>query len=261
MARSKNRIVWIAAEKLRIHPTAQRDITKAKLRNMVANLDLDAIGVLHGVEYPIGGVRAIWIVDGQHRVRALEEHGFGEWAVRVEIHVDVTNDGAASDLFLKLNDRAAIPVFDKYLNALAAGVPAAAGFMKTAAANSLDVERYQRDGAINCVGVGQKIWALDEGETLSETLAISTSAWGHIAPAVEGKLLEGLALVVSAHNGELDTSALVKKLSKRDGGPTSLVGDAKGLRRMQRLSLPRCVAEVIIGTYNTGRRTGRLTSP
>ena len=66
----RSKIVRVEAQTLRLHPSAQRDIVPSKLKKLIAELDLDAIGVLHAVEYEINGENATWVIDGQHRWRA-----------------------------------------------------------------------------------------------------------------------------------------------------------------------------------------------
>src|SRR5690606_15270957 len=106
--KTKTKLVKVRADTLAVHPYAQRDLVPSKLKKLMTDLDLDAIGVLHAVEYPIRGQAKLWVIDGQHRLHALLEHGFGEWEVEVKIHVDVDNDARASQLFLKLNDRSPV---------------------------------------------------------------------------------------------------------------------------------------------------------
>jgi hypothetical protein len=255
---SKSKFVRVEAQSLRIHPFAQRELVPSKLKKLMAELDLDAIGVLHAVEYEIGGVHAIWIIDGQHRWRALMEHGFGEWEVEVKIHLDVTDNARASELFLKLNDRAVVSPYDKFDNEVKAAFPAAVGIVQILQDRGLRVTRNAADGRVCCVTAMKKLYLADEGRSLRLTLDTAVAAWGKTASAVEGKLIEGLGLVYSTYNGSIDRAAMVKKLAKYPGGASALIGDAKGLKNLRKTSLSRCVAEKVIETYNAGRKTGRL---
>lgn len=254
----KTKIIRIEAERLRIHPFAQREITKAKLKAMRAELDLDAIGVLHAVEYEINGETAYWIIDGQHRQKALVEEGLGEWQVEVKVHLDVKDDARASELFLKLNQRASVHPFDKFLNAVKAGRPAAVAITNIAATHQLRVERTSRDGLICCVTILEKIFNFDDGDALNATLQTIIAAWGRTAAAVEGTVIGGLGLIFKTYNGSIDRPALVKKLAKYPGGASGLIGDARGLRKVKHASISRCIADQIIDIYNVGRSSNRL---
>jgi hypothetical protein len=255
----RSKIVRVEAQTLRVHPFAQRDLVPSKLKKLMAELDLDAIGVLHAVEYEIKGQTAIWIIDGQHRWRALIDHGLGEWLVEVKIHLDATDDARASALFLKLNDRAIVSPFDKFANEVKAGVPAAVGVLKLVNARNLKATNSPGDGQVRCVTAMRKVYDLDGGKALALTLETVITAWGRTEAAVDGKIIEGVGLVHCTYtNGSIDLAALSKKLAKYPGGAAGLLGDAKGLRQFRQASLPRCVAETVIATYNVGRKTGRL---
>jgi len=249
--------VKVEARSLRIHPHAQRDLVLSKLKKLRETLDLDAIGVLHGVEYEINGVTAIWIIDGQHRLRALMDHGFGEWMVEVKIHLDATDDARASELFLRLNDRSPVSPYDKFKNEMTANHPDAVGIVNVLRARGLKVSRTTGDGNVCCVNALKKLHT-DGGKTLVLTIDTILSAWGRTAAAVEGKIIEGLGMVYGRYNGSVDQQAMVKKLAKYPGGAPGLIGDAKGVMNFRRSTLSHCVAEVIIERYNSGRKAGRL---
>ena len=51
-------------------------------------------------------------------------------------------------------------------------------------------------------------------------------------------------------------AALTKKLAKFPGGPHGIQAHAKALKDITGRSLGRCMSEVVIGTYNKGRRVG-----
>lgn len=254
----KTKIVRVEAQQLRIHPTAQRQILPSRLKTITANLDLDAIGVLHAVEYAVDGQQGIYVIDGQHRLRALMDLGLGEWVVEVKIHVDAKDDASASDLFLKLNDRSPVTSIDKFENEVRAGYGPAVSIVEMLRKRHLEVARTARDGAICCVAALKRIYQQDEGKSLPVTLDVALSAWGHRAEAMEGKILEGLSIPLMMHGDSVDRPALVKKLAKYPGGASGLLGDALGLRKVRKANLARCVAEVIAETYNSGKRTGRL---
>ena len=255
----RSKIVRVEAQTLRVHPFAQRDVVPSKLKKLMVELDLDAIGVLHAVEYAINGQSAKWIIDGQHRWRALIDHGLGEWHVEVKIHLDVTDDARASALFLKLNDRAIVSPFGKFANEVKAGVPAAVGVVQIVHARNLRAAACPGDGNVRCVTALKKVYDFDGGKALALTLETVVAAWGRTEAAVDGKIIEGVGLVHCTYtNGSIDLAVLAKKLAKYPGGAAGLLGDAKGLRQFRTASMPRCVAEKVIEAYNVGRKAGRL---
>ena len=113
----------MSVRELRIHPEAQREIVSANLRRVKRNLDRDAIGIIYAVEYPIGGVDAVWGIDGQHRLRALRALELEDLQVTVYIHTDVQDDARSCELFLKYNERSAVSAFDRFQASVTAGWP------------------------------------------------------------------------------------------------------------------------------------------
>lgn len=257
-AKPKSKIVRVEAQTLRIHPTAQRDIIPSRLKKLVEQLDLDAIGVLHAVEYTINGTLALWLIDGQHRWRALMEHGLGEWVVEVKVHLDAQDDRAASLLFLELNDRAAVSTYGKFVNEVAAGMPVAVGVLNAIKAKGLKANNKSADGSVCCIRALESIYRLDEGKSLDLALDAILHAWGSTAAALEGPIVLGVGTVFATYNGKIDEAAMVKKLAKYKGGPSGLIGSARGLKDYRKASVARCLTELVIETYNTGRTNGRL---
>lgn len=246
------------ANTFRIHPSAQRKLIPATLRKIVKDFKPHGLGTFHGVEYEIDGVTAVWIVDGQHRLTALHQLGLGETIVTVLLHTEIKNDKGASDLFLTLNARSAMSGFDEYVNELQRGDPVAVGVAQTVARHGFSVSRNGADGTITCVNTLKGIYQKDSGAALSKTLATVAAAWGHTANAVEGKLIEGVGAVYATYNGKVDNAALVKKLAKYPGGAPGLLGNARALRAIRTASVGRCVGELVVEIYNSGRRTDRL---
>jgi hypothetical protein len=254
----KRKLVRVEVQSLRIHPTAQRQIVPSQLKKLVAKMDLDKIGVLQAIECSIDGVHGIWVIDGQHRVRALLDLGFGEWTVDVCIHTDVQSPARASEVFLGLNDRASVQPFDKFTNRVRALDPIAVGALARVEDHGLTVDRSVADGHVCCVSSLMSLYGLDGGASLSLALGTIIAAWGRTAAALEGKLLFGIGLLYNTYNGSIDTPGLVKKLAKYPGGASAVIGDAKSIARHRKMTLPRCIAGVILESYNSGRRTGKL---
>lgn len=248
----------IEAQHLRIHPQAQRKVTQAKLKAMIRDLDLDAIGVLSAVRCPVKGEIATWVIDGQHRLLALLHHGFGELVVDVKVYHNVENT-RANDLFIKLNTRATVSPWDRFEKGLNAGYPAQVGAVRIAARHGFEVAPHSGNGKITCVSALESVYRLDEGRTLNMVLQTIREAWGHTTGAVEGNIIRGLSSILHRHNGQIDQASLVRKLAKYPGGPSGLIGNARGLRSVRTQSTARCVSELVIDMYNKHRRTGALS--
>lgn len=258
MKKPRSKVVRIQAQALRIHPLAQRDVLPSKEKKLMAELDLDAIGVLHAVQYPINGELATWVIDGQHRQRVLVAHGLGDWQVDVKIHLDVTDDEHASALFLKLNDRSAVCPFDKFRNEVTSGNETACGVLSEVNSRGIEVAKEPGDGKVRCVMAMKRVYDLDAGIALGSTMDTVIAAWGKTEAAMDGKILEGIGIVYAAYGDAINRAALAKKLAKFPGGASGLLGRARGLKDLRQASVPRLVAESVIDLYNAGRRSGTL---
>lgn len=254
----RTKFVKVQANQLNIHPTAQRFMLPSRVKRMAEELDLDAIGVIHAVEYEIEGKHGLWVIDGQHRLAALREHGLGEWIVEVKVHLDATDAARASALFLKLNYRAPVQPYDRFINEVRSGDAVAVGIVSVTGKCGLTVNRSAGDNKLNCVAALRRIYTVDGGKSLLSTLVICASAWGTGASVLEGTVIEGVGTVVSKYNGVMEKGALIKRLAKYSGGAPGLIASGKGMRDYRKCTLTRCIAERVIETYNTGRKTGRL---
>lgn len=246
-------VIKVKAKELAIHPHAQRDVIPSKLNRLIEGMDLDAVGVFHAVKYPIDGQEKVWVIDGQHRLLAILHHDFGDWEVEVKLHLDCDNDARASELFLKLNDRAAVSPYDKFVNEVQANNAAAIQIMRIVRTAGMEVSKTSGERKLCCISALKKLHKMDQGATLQMTLSVATSAWGFKATALEGKLIEGLGAVLGRYRLVIDKDVLIKKMSKYPGGASGIIGDARGLVEYRRTSLSRCVAERILETYNKGR--------
>ena len=232
-------------------------LNPTKLKHIEKAFDLDAIGTLHAVEYPIGGANGVWIVDGQHRLTALLAHGFEDWEVSVMIHSGVKTDAAASQLFLRLNDRANVGTFDKYLNELRAGHPAAVGMTKVVEARGLRVDRYNGTRTTSAIACLRAAYALDGGRSLGLALKLIEDAWGFKGASLEGKLVEGLATFLAKNSAaNLDLAGFTKRLSKSI--PAQIIASAKVNSKSIRQSLSKQLCDDLTRIYNTKRSTGVL---
>lgn len=196
-----------------------------------------------------------YAVDGQHRTLAGVKAGYGFTKAKCHVYRNLTLAEEAR-LFLVLNNNRAVGPYDKFIVGLTAEDPDALAVNATLKKHGLQPSRSGGDGYLKCVDRAMK---LHDNGLLDETLEIVTAAWGTRAGAVENQVLEGVSRVLDRYNGELDRAALVKKLSTHKGGPTALLGQARGLVALKSgMRVAGGVAEVIRDSYNKGRRAGAL---
>ncbi len=255
-----SRIVRVRADSLAVHPHAQRELSPIRLAKLSEKLDLDAIGVMHGVDYPINGVRKIWIIDGQHRLAALLENDCGEWEVEVKVHLECADDARAAELFLMLNDRLKVLPYDKFCNEVKAGIAESVIINRLVRECGLEVAKNPGDRRVSHINALKTIYAMDKGPTLTMVLKVAIASWGSTREALNGNILEGLAQVVSRYRLTIEQDALVRKLEEYPGRAIGLLADAKGKAGFDKTTISRAVADHVLKTYNKSRKVGVLPS-
>jgi len=258
-SRRKAKTTTIAACDIRVDPEVQRGIIPARVKALAEKLDLDALGVFTISDR---GGRDYVAIDGQHRLAALERVGMGEWEVTCHVYsgLDMSQEAA---LFRRLNDTRKITPFDDFDKGLKEGDETCVAINEIVEGYGLTVKAGGgSDGSISCVNKMRQIYSINGvapvGEVLSRTIEDALGAWGVTYAAVDKSVLGGLALVHKTYLDEIDRPALVKKLAKYKGGASGLLGTARLLKDLRSAPLERIVAQVIVETYNRGRRSGQL---
>lgn len=131
----------------------------------------------------------------------------------------------------------------------------------TLAAHGLVVRQShdRGDGCVRCIGEVIKLYERDP-DLLAGVCATATEAWGTRSAGLERIPIAGLGVVLGRFNGEVDRGVLANKLAKYRGGPAALAGNARGLADYKPITVTRAAAEIMVGTYNRGRRSGALAA-
>jgi len=252
----KTKSITIPVKDLKIHPIAQRRLVASTLKKITQNLDLDNIGVIHAVEDKHSGYL---VIDGQHRVQALLNEDLGDWPVKVHVYLG-TDTRQACALFRGLNKvRAPVAAFDDYTVGLAEHDEMCLAVERIVKSNGVETSRSAGLAKVACVSELQRIYAMDEGQSLQEALRLVIAVWGRTADAMEGKILAGIARFVKRYNGDIDLQCLTKKLAKFPAGPRGLLAEAKGRSHYNRASVANCVEQAIRECYDSGKKN-RLSS-
>jgi len=116
------RLKWCPIAKMRVSPTAQRELKQHRVDHLVANFDLEQIGT------PVVSERdgAYYILDGQHRIEALRGIGWGDQQIQCWTYTGLTEEDEA-ERFLKLNDTLVVDSFSKFRVGVNAGRAAGTG--------------------------------------------------------------------------------------------------------------------------------------
>lgn len=188
--------------------------------------------------------------------KAAMELGHGDMKAQCVVYRGLSLQEEAA-LFLLLNDSKNTSALDRFKAGLTAGDTVCIGIRDTLAHYGLKISSGGTDGSIGCVAKIEALYKKDPA-ALDSLCLILTEAWGTRSSAFEQIVVVGVGKVVGRYNGELDEASLIKKLSGYRGGPTVLAGDARGYADVRPISVGRACAEIIVDTYNKGRRSKAL---
>lgn len=253
MTPKKHTTDWLPFRALTVDLSYQRDPLISHVKRLHEGYDERKLGVL---TVSIRDGKA-YVVDGNHRRLAALEGGRGDQKALCEVFRGLTRDEEAA-LFLARNDAKKIKPTDRYKAGLVAGDPICVGVRDTLAEHGLVVRPGGSDGCVQCVSEVLKLYERDPA-LLDEVCAVLVESWGTRAAALERIPVASMGVVLGRFNGEVDRGALAKKLAKYRGGPAALAGDARGLHDYKPISVVRAAAEIIVDTYNRGRRSGQLS--
>jgi hypothetical protein len=201
-----SKFIKLQVEKIEIDARYQRELDQGRATAMSKHIDLDRIGV------PVVSRRAdgkCVVLDGQHRVKALQMAGKGALQILCEVHEGLSLLEEAT-LFLKLNGgRKAIRVYDKWRAQLVSRVPTALEIEKILSTAGL---RISKASGNNCVCAISAIWGVHvKYKNLSDTLAVLKS-WGEGDPGVyEAELIKATSEFLRTYPSA-DPKQLIKKL-------------------------------------------------
>lgn len=243
-------VTALMAGELFADPAYQRDIDVRRVERMAVEFDRRLLGVLE-VSDRGGGRYAV--LDGQHR-HALVLRVLDETAVLVcQVYEGLTPADEAR-MFHEVNARRKqLSFWDKWKSRRASGDETVEAIEAMLARHELRVQPAAEDGCIAATSALEAIVGLDDGHVglLEETITLLRLAYGSSRSAFEGAAMQGLALVLRTYGAELVYSRLTEQLSSLP--VRQLRARAVALREVQRGTLPRLIAAVIVEQYNRGR--------
>lgn len=259
LARKTPNTDYIPVDRIRVDPAYQRDIKPTWVSYLAESWDDRAVGLIC-VSERIDGY--FYVLDGHHRVEAARRLDIE--FIPAEVWLRLTPSEEA-EMFLQRNNDLNVRRVDKFLAAVTAGRSDQCEIIKIVEDAGWVISDSDNDGQIRAVAALERIYGastdLDKQrrpEALRTTLEVVRRAWGFDQDGVAGFLLDGLGRFLIRYWEQVDIDRLIRKLSKYEGGPTALVGRSKELRAFIRTTVPNCVAEMLVETYNVGLRTNKL---
>lgn len=247
------RLKWVPINQMKVNPLAQREINQARVDHLAANFDLEQIG-FPSVSWRDG---SFWIIDGQHRIEALRQIGFGDEKIQCQCYEGLTSEREA-EVFLKLNDTLTVNALARFRNGVHAGRTVECDIDRVVRSLGLVVSADKVPGAIGAVGTLHRVYSRSGPSVLARSLAVVRDAYGDAG--LEAATIDGISHLCARYNGELDIPVAVEKLSKAHGGVNGLMNKAEQLRRMTGNQKSHCVAAAAVEIVNAGRGGKKLPS-
>lgn len=244
----------ICAEDLIVDPQVQREVDPKRVRQIAADLNLSAIGVLCVSERDNGDYI---VLDGGHRRGALIESGEGKTKVSCEVYRGLTLADEAL-IFRLRNNTQKVGFLDKFRVRLIEGEENAVAVEALARKHGWAVVGTNTDSGMPVLHSVQKLeeWFRRSADVADETPKVVTNAWGHDSDAVDYRIMGGLAAFLYRYWDMVDSTDLENRLATYRGGPNAIMQQAQGLREIRKVPAASAVAELITDIYNKGRRTG-----
>lgn len=247
------RLRWVPIPKMKVSPVAQRQLNTARVDRLAAEFDLEQLGT------PTVSERdgSFYVIDGQHRIEALKQMGWGDQQVQCWTYSDLTEQDEA-DKFDRLNDVLAVHAFDKFRVRVTANREVETDIDRIVRAAGLCVSRDSVPGAIGAVGTLRRVYSRSNGKTLGRSLRIIRDAYGD--PGLEAAVIDGIGLLCQRYNGDLNDTEATAKLAASHGGVNGLLSKAEVLRKRTGNYKSHCVAAAAVDIINSGKGGKKLPS-
>lgn len=252
---SKIRPVPIA--EMRVPPAlvTQRPFIQAHGDKLSANLELEKLG------YPVINFRdgIYWILDGQHRVHALKENGFGAERLDCEVYEGLT-DAEMADVFLGRDDRKAVNPYAKFHIGCTAEYELETSVRRVVESNHLKIGQTKESGNVGCVSTLVSVHKASGAVVLGLSLRTIRDAFSSDAAAFDGQIIKGVAMVYNRYNGKTDEKHMVEALGRVQNGARGVLRRAEAQRERTGNQKAQCVAATLVDIYNKGLGRNRLPS-
>lgn len=257
LTRRPHKTVSVALGELVVCEQAQRTLKPARVEQILAGLDLDAFGE------PILSFRdgRYYIVDGQHRVRALAQFLGEKWekaTIPCKVYEGMTEKDEAH-LFRQLNSVLASTPYDKFKVGVTAGYEEETRIKAIVEAVGLHVDRTRHGtaGAISAIGALRHAYRLSQ-KSLIFALKLASESYGDAG--LEGSVIEGFAQLHNRYDKALDDEQTIEALSHARGGVKGLLNGAAKRKLTTGNSLALCVAAEAVEIINRYRKGKKLPS-
>jgi len=259
----KSEVKWLPISALNGDPAYQRPLNEKRAQDIADNFDPHAFGFFTVSKREDG---TFWLIDGQHRKAALLLMGWKEsQQAECKVFTGLSRQEEAA-LFFEINDYLNLGYLDRFRARVESGQQCAVAIDHIIRNAGYTVSKLTGPGNLSAVqacefvytGRGTRTSGRDHAGVLKATLEVIRAAWGLNPDGVRGPIIQGIGRVILRDGDAIDRANLSSKLASFEGGPEALIGLAKGLKAAHGGRMTESVSELVIATYNKGRRVTKL---
>ena len=250
----RSKIEKVRLDSLRVPPAgkAQRPFRQSKGDEIAGHFDIDSFGF--PVVCRVEGVN--WLVDGQHRVYAIQQSGYAVSTDEIECEVyQCLALAEMARMFLGRNRSTPVSAFERFSVAVTAGYPVETAIAEIVSGLGLQLGYPKNIGNVFAVGALRRVYDRDGAQTLERVLRVLRDAYHSSPNGFDRRLIEGLGLVLAAYSA-VEDERLVRGLAIERHGFHGVHRRAEDYRERLGRKVPECVAAAVVDIYNgqTGRK-------
>lgn len=255
-ARFQHELCQIPWTDLNIDVSYQRDISNHKVSKISRIFDPDAFG------YLIVGRRldgTYWIIDGQHRWKAMQEINWTDQDVPCLVLLGTTPEVEARLYDLYNGNRGMPRIAERFKARLRHGDPEATAIRDIAheVGYTLFFQRgtlpRNHIGAVNAL---MRVYQQGKPGDLFKVLTICRELWDDDPAGVSGDLIMGIYAFTSRYRDQFEMQKLIEKLTGTS--PTGLMNRGRQIAEVMGGSVYLGIARSILKVYNENKKTNRL---
>jgi hypothetical protein len=234
-----------------IDVTVQRKLDNARVNEMIAKFNREAVGVITLNRRNNG---KYYVVDGQHRRELLIRQGLEDDTVTANVYDGLTRQQEAF-LFTLLNATKRPSPVDIFRARLVAGHRATRVMYDMLTKRNWTITLQPGDYRFAAVRTLENMYRVDPGIT-ERTVDILTKAWNGQKDSMDYRILSGLFHMLERYGDQVTDKTLIKKLSEYRGSASGIIGAANTFRTTMQNRGRDAVAFVIVNEYNKSEREG-----
>ena len=239
---------WVPLADIVVNERAQREFRQQWAESILSHFDIDKL------QFPTVSLRdgRYYVVDGQHSLWAYKMW-LGSWEdqkIQCMVHKGLSEEQEA-ELFLSLNNKKPIPVFDRFRVAVAAGRYEECDIDRIVRASGCKISQNKSiTGAISAVSALTSVYRDQGAEVLGAMIRTIRDAFGDAA--YESAIMRGIGLVLGRYP-TIDRARFTVALHDVHAGSKGILNAAHVLRQQAGGSQAESVAAACVNVYNRSK--------